>query len=141
MMTTQEITLNLPEPVYDQIRRAAERAHRSINDVLIEVVIAAAPTLDTPMGPLQSALAQLAYLNDAALWQAARSTMPPTQRERLEELHDKQQREGLTVEEQEEDQALLALYRETMLIRAQATVLLKQRGYDVSDPHQFTPLI
>ncbi len=55
-------------------------------------------------------------------------------------LHDKQQREGLTVDEQEEEQALLALYRETTLIRAQAAVLLKARGYNVSDPQQFAPL-
>ena len=139
-MTTQEITLNLPEPLYDRIRQAAEKSHRSIDDVIIEAVMAAAPTLDTPTGPLRSALAQLAYLNDAALWQAARSTMPPTQRERLEELHHKQQREGLTAKEKKEDQTLLALYQETMLVRAQAAVLLKQRGYDVSDPRQFAPL-
>jgi hypothetical protein len=139
-MTTQEITLNLPEPLYDQIRQAAEKTHRSIDDVIIEAVMAAAPTLDTPTSPLRSALAQLAYLNAAALWQAARSTMPPTQRERLEELHLKQQREGLTPKEKKEDRTLLALYQETMLVRAQAAVLLKQRGYDVSDPRQFTPL-
>ena len=39
-----------------------------------------------------------------------------------------------------EDEALLALYRETLIVRAQAVVLLKQRGYDVSDPTQFEPL-
>ena len=82
----------------------------------------------------------MTYLNDAALWQAARSTMRPEQRGRLEELHDKQQRSGLTGEEQEEEQALLSLYRDTLLVRAQATVLLKQRGYDVSDTSQFAPL-
>lgn len=140
-MTTQEVTLELPEPIYDQIRRAAEKAQRPINDLLIEAVIAAAPSLDAPAGPLRSALAQLAYLNDAALWQAARATLPPAQRERLEALHHKQQREGLSDGEREEDRALLELYRETLLVRAQAAVLLKQRGYDVSDPQQFAPLL
>jgi hypothetical protein len=67
--------------------------------------------------------------------------MLPVQRERLETLHDKQQREGLSTEEAREEQALLELYRETVLVRAQAAVLLKQRGYDTSDPQQFTPLI
>ena len=140
-MTTQEITLNLPEPIYDQIRQAAEKSHRSIDDLIIEAVIAAAPTLDSPVRPLRSALAQLAYLNDAALWQVARSTMSIAQRERLEDLHLKQQREGLTNQEKKEERALLALYQETILIRAQAAVLLKQRGYDVSDPRQFAPLV
>lgn len=130
-MPSQEITLMLPDLVYDQIRRAAEKAHRPVDALIIEAVIAAAPILDTPAGALRSALAQLAYLNDAALWQAARTTVPAVQRERLESLHQKNQRDGLTAEEQAEEQALLALYRETVLVRAQAAVLLKQRGYDV----------
>jgi len=133
-MTTQEVTLELPEPIYEQIRRAAEKTQRPINELLLEAVIAAAPSLDVPAGPLRSALAQLVYLNDAALWQAARSSMLPAQRERLETLHDKQQREGLSTEEAREEQALLELYRETVLVRAQAAVLLKQRGYDVQHP-------
>ena len=70
----------------------------------------------------------MAYLNDATLWQAGRATMTAEQQERLEALHDKQQREGLTTEEQAEEQALLSLYRETLLVRAQAAVLLKQHG-------------
>ena len=140
-MTTLEVTLELPEPLYDQIRRAAERTQRPINDLLLEAVMAAAPSLDAPAGPLRSALAQLAYLNDAALWQVARSAMLPAQHERLSALHDKQQREGLSTEEQLEEQSLLELYRETLVVRAQAAVLLKQRGYDVSDPKQFAPLV
>jgi uncharacterized protein YnzC (UPF0291/DUF896 family) len=75
----------------------------------------------------------------SALWRAARATLPESQRERLEALHVKQQREGLTAAEQEEEEALLALYRQTILTRAQAAALLKQRGYDVSDPGQFSP--
>jgi hypothetical protein len=140
-MTTQEVTLELPESIYDQIRRAAEKTQRPINDLLLEAVIAAAPALDASSGSLRSALAHLAYLNDAALWQAARSTMLPAQRERLEALHDKQQREGLSAEELQEEQAFLELYRETLLVRAQAALLLKQRGYDVSDPQPFAPLV
>ncbi|MCC6551866.1 MAG: hypothetical protein IT372_02440, partial [Polyangiaceae bacterium] len=61
-------------------------------------------------------------------------------RARLEELHDKQQRSGLDAAERAEEQALLDLYHETLLVRAQAAVLLKQRGYDVADPDQFAPL-
>jgi len=139
-MGVQAITLNLPRTVYERIRRAAEKAQRPVDDVLIEAVTAVAPVMDTAPEKLQTALAQMAYLNDAALWQAARATMPAKQRKRLEALHHQQQRRGLMAKEQAEEQALLALYRETLLIRAQAAVLLKQRGYDISDPQQFTPL-
>ncbi len=139
-MTVQAITLNLPEPVYKQIRQAAEKVGRPVNEVLLEAVAAVAPVIGTGPENLRTALAQMAYLNDAALWQAGRTTMTAEQRECLEALHDKQQREGLTAEEQAEEQALLSLYRETLLVRAQAAVLLKQRGYDVSEPLQFAPL-
>lgn len=135
------VTITLPELVYEQIRQASERTHRPLDDVLAEAVTAAAPVMDTPPGTLRSALAHLAYLNDAALWQAARTTMPAEQRERLAALHDKQQREPLTPEERSEEQALLALYRETLVVRGQAAILLRQRGYNISDPQQFTPLI
>jgi len=139
-MTVQAITLNLPKIVYEQIRRAAEKAQRPVDQVLLEAVVAVAPVMDTASEKQRTALAQMAYLNDAALWQAARATMPAEQRDRLEALHHQQQSQGLTAKEQAEERALLALYRETLLVRAQAAVLLKQRGYDISSPQQFTPL-
>lgn len=139
-MTIQTVTLDLPEALYRQIQRAAKRVKRPINDILIEAVTAVAPVVDTASSELRSSLAQMAYLNDATLLQAARSTIPVEQRERLELLHHEQQGRALTAEENAEEQALVALYRETILVRAQAAVLLKQRGYNISDPSQFAPL-
>jgi hypothetical protein len=139
-MSAQQITLSLPDALYEQLKTAAERSRRSLDEVLVEVVSAIAPALGTASKGMRSSLAQLAYLNDAALWQAARSTMAPEQRARLEALHDQQQRSGIDGAEQAEEQALVDLYHETLLVRAQAAVLLKQRGYDVTDPEQFAPL-
>ena len=84
----QAITLKLPDTIYKQIRQAAEKAQRPVDDVLVEAVAAVAPVMDTASGPMRSALAHMAYLNDAALWQAARATMTAEQQERLESLHD-----------------------------------------------------
>lgn len=133
-------TVTLPDAIYDYLRRAAEKLHRPVDDVLSEAVIAVAPVLENGDKQMCSAFAQLAYLNDAALFQAARSTMTIGQRERLEELNDKQQRELLFEEEHAEAEALTQLYLDTILIRAQAAGLLKFRGYDISDPEQFQPL-
>jgi hypothetical protein len=55
-------------------------------------------------------------------------------------LHLKRQREGLTASEEQTVEALVHHYERAIPVRAQAAVLLKQRGYDVSDPQQFTPL-
>lgn len=139
-MPSQSVTVELPDAVYDQIKRAAERTGRPVDKVLTEALTVVAPVIDTAPASLKSALAHLAYLNDAALWQASRATMATEQRERLQKLHGLQGQRQLSDAERAEEQALLQLYRETLLVRAQAAVLLMQRGYDVSDPEQFAPL-
>jgi len=52
--------------------------------------------------------------------------------ERLEELNFKRQRDGLTGTEVEEAATLLARYERTMLVRARAAAVLKERGHDIS---------
>lgn len=138
-MSLHPVTVHLPENVYKRIHRAAEITRRTMDEVMVEAVSAVAPDL-TPSPALRNDLAQMAYLNDAALWQAARATMSDEQRARMEDLHTRQKEGKLKKAEQVEEQALLQLYRETVLVRAQAAVLLKQRGYDVSDLTQFQPL-
>jgi hypothetical protein len=139
-MSAQSITLDIPQRLFDQIQKAAEKAHRPIHEILIEAVTAVAPVINSTSPDLRIALAQMAYLNDAALWSAARSSLSSEQRTHLEALHQKQQREGLSVQERQEEQALVKLYQETLLVRAQAAVLLKLRNYDISDPTLFHPL-
>lgn len=139
-MAVQTVKLTLPVDTYEYIKHAAQKLQRPVDDVLSEAVVAAAPAMGADLQSLRVALAQMAYYNDAVLWQLAKATMSPDQSARLEELHHKQQREGLTQDERAEESALSNLYRETILVRAQAAVLLKQRGYDVSDPTQFEPL-
>jgi DNA primase len=138
-MTVHTVTFDLPQQVYEQIQKAAEKTQRPLKELLIEAVTAVAPVIGTASTDLRAALAQMAYWNDAALWRAARSTLSAEQKARLESLHDHQQRQGLTKEEEAEERALLQLYRETLLVRAQAAVLLKQRNYNVADPSQFHP--
>lgn len=139
-MDLHELTLHVPEAVYEQLRRAAEKSRRPLDEVLREAVTAVAPVAADAPPAMRSAIAQMAYLNDAALWQAARATMHPAKRARTEELHDAQQRSPLSPEEKAEEEALVALYRDTLLVRAQAAVLLHHRGYDVSNPDVFQPL-
>jgi len=139
-MTAQTVTFDIPQKLYEQIKRAADKKHRNVNDLLVEAVTAVAPVIDMDSIDLRAALAQLPYLNDAALWQVARAALSAEQRDRLAWLNDKQQRHGLTQAEQAEADLLLKLYRETLVIRAQAAVLLQQRNYNVADPTQFHPL-
>ncbi len=132
-MTTQTVTLNLPEPLYQRLRERAMEMRRSVEDEALETLVAAVPVAtDLPLD-LAEAISPLAVLDDAALWQAARSRFPADAAQQLEDLHLKRQREGLTEDETQVVAALVRQYERSMLVRAQAAALLKQRGHDVSN--------
>jgi len=71
-------------------------------------------------------------LDDEALWRAARGSLPAAAATQMEDLHLKRQREGLTDSEVKTLDGLVRQYERTMLVRAQAAALLKERGHDVS---------
>ena len=128
----QSVMLNIPDTLYNRLRRKAEEAHRSVEDELLDAVAAAVPDTDDLPPDLQEAVKHLAVLDDAALWNAARTSMPTDAAEELERLHDKRQREGLTEAEAQAAAALVRQYERTMLVRAEAASLLADRGHDVS---------
>ena len=140
-MALHPVTVNIPEAVFRRIKEAAKKTRRSVDEVMVEAISAAATGLALPLAQLRSDLAQMAFLNDAVLWQAARSSLTSSQHQELEWLHHKQQNEPLTETEKVKLENLETLYRDTILVRAQAVALLKQRNYDVSEPAQFTPLV
>lgn len=131
-MTLQTVTVRLPDVLYQQVERRAHRLQRSIEDEVVALVAAALPTPDDLPADIAEEMAQLVFLTDDELWQAARTTLTPRESERMQALLLKRQREGLTPQEQQEAEALLHRYDRTMLVRALAAVLLKERGHDVS---------
>lgn len=139
-MSVQTITLDLPETVYQSAKRAADALNRPVEEVLAATLVAVWPPLIDVPPDMVGRLSQLNILPNSELWQAARTTLTPEQQQHLEVLNDKQQREGeLTSEERAEQESLLKAYGETILLRAQALLLLKQRGYDVSDLKMLLP--
>lgn len=84
------------------------------------------PSLD------QAAIAPLALLSDAELWQAGRTRFPAEAAAQLAALNLKRQREELTEVEASTAATLVSQYEQVMLMRAEAAALLKQRGHDVS---------
>ena len=132
-MALQTVTLKVSDELYRRLQRRAEQAHRSVEDEVLELVASALPLHDGAQASLDSALASLDVLVDAALWNAARMRMPADAAAELEDLHLKRQRERLAASEMERAAQLLRFYERTMLIRAQAAMLLKQRRHDISD--------
>lgn len=131
-MSTQTLTLQLPDILYRQLKARAAQTQRTVEDEALDVLVAAVPVADTLSAELDAAISALAVLDDGALWRAARSNMSASDAEELEELHFKRQREGLTEAEAQRASALVRHYERTMLVRAQAAALLKQRGHDVA---------
>ena len=131
-MTRQRVTLDLPELLYQKLRLRAAQSQRTIEDEFLEVLAIAVPVADDLPAALSAAMTPLATLNDAELWRAAQTQLPANVATRLEELHLKRQREGLTEQQEREAAALIRQYERAMRIRAQAAALLKQGGHDVA---------
>jgi hypothetical protein len=84
---------------------------------------------------VEAELTTFINLSDEVLWVLARSTLTKVEREALADLNYQAKRRSLTDKEVARREALLAAYDRTMMRRAQAALLLKSRGYDLSDPH------
>jgi plasmid stability protein len=132
MTTTQDITISLPNLLYQKLKARAEQTQRSVEAEALDALVASVPVVDELPTDLEASLAQLALLDDEALWRAARTTFAADAARRLEDLHFKRQREGLTEGETQAAATLLQQYERAMLVRAQVSALLKQRGHDVS---------
>ena len=131
-MAVQNVTVRLPDKLYDQIKRRAQRKQRSVEEEVAAVVAEAMPTQDDLPAGIGDELEQLAFLTDEELWRAAQSRLEASENQRMQTLMLKRQRDGLSQREQSEAERLVQRSNRIMLVRAQAAVLLKDRGYDVS---------
>jgi hypothetical protein len=141
-MTMQTLQLNLPNELYQQVKQRAGKTNRTVEAEVIGAVEALLAADDDQVGlppDVAEEIAQLPFLDDAHLWQAARQLAPPEKNERMQELVLKQQAEGLTEAEQQEAQQLQQYAHRLMMIRAEAAVLLQQRGYDITTLRQPVP--
>jgi len=131
-MSAHAITLHLPETLYQRFRQRAQWSHRSLETEILDAVASAASAEGELSPELIEAIAALEGLADDDLWRLARKTMSRESSQELEALHFKQGNEGLSQDEDAARAKLIQEYERTMLIRAQAARLLKDRGHDIS---------
>ncbi len=131
-MSTHAITLQLPIPLYEQIKSRARRARQTVETEALNLVATAVEEERLP-DEMAAAVESLGVLDDDALWRTARSTLALEKQEQLEALNFKQQGEGLTRSERELHATLLSAYDRAVLVRARAAELLAERGYDVAE--------
>jgi plasmid stability protein len=131
-MSNQPLTLNIPDVMYQQLKQRAEQSERSIEDETLDVLAGVVPSSAQLPDDLAADIDAVNSLDDANLWDIARSRLAAEVSEELEALHLKQQREGLLDNEQQQLAGLRRQYERHLLKRAQAIALLKQRNHDVS---------
>ena len=125
------ITVTLPAPVLNRLRRVAELTYRSVDDVLASTVSAALAAPPDVPSELADELAAMHVLSDEALWAAAQPVISAAEQQRLHQLNHIAGERELMQAEAGEQTALLHAYHRSMLHRAQALAILAQRGHPV----------
>jgi hypothetical protein len=111
-MSTQTVTLPLPEHLYVRLAQMAQATGQSLTDVLLRAVEVGSPPSweDSPVA-FQSDLAALDRMDDEALWRVARNRRTEADVTRLQELLDKQADDRLSETERAELGQLRAAIR------------------------------
>jgi hypothetical protein len=132
MATTQRLVLDLPSDVFAKLERAAEQKQRSVHDKAVQLLTRVVPEDDLLPPRTRIALLNLATLDAADLWRAAR-TRPSTRAVgQWRTLLAKRQTEPLTDSDQRTLDELEEGFNRIALVRAEAALLLRDRGYDIT---------
>lgn len=127
-MSTQNVTLTLPESLMRRAQQAAQSLQRPLEELLTDTLAAALPSVEDAPADMQAELSRMAWLDDHSLWEIARSQIPRSQQEQLHYLTELQSQRPL---EQKEGSLLDDLRREygrVTLRKARAFALLSLRG-------------
>lgn len=129
-MSAREITLTLPEALYEQLAARAQTDARGLDEVITQALTQQFATIPEPDLPaeLQAELRAMAALSDDVLWSIARSQANPDKIALYDVLTERHFEGSLTPE----GQHLLRQLREELeavtLRKAQAFALLRGRG-------------
>ncbi len=110
-MSTIQVTINLPEEIYQRAERFARLINRDVSSVLADTVVSSLP----PLSDQIDALPSVVEMSDRAVLELANSALPERQDWRLSELLEKQREDVLISEEQQELETLMQIYNEGWL--------------------------
>jgi hypothetical protein len=133
-MSTATLTLALPEVLYQRLEQAAVATKQSLEDVALHALrLGSPPAWDDVPPEFQLDLAALEKLDDAALWNIAKSRMNVAF-DRRDELLAMNANGHLSPDERVELERLQHDENRFTLRKAHAAVLLKWRGHSVPSP-------
>lgn len=123
-MAPIQVTISLPEDVYQRAQRFSRLVNRDLASVLADTVGSSLP----PISDQIETLPAIAELSDQAVLDLARSTLSPQQDKRLSELLEKQREGQLVGDDFQELEALMQAYNEGWLRKTAGLVEAVQRG-------------
>ena len=127
-MSQPVLTVELPEDVYERLRRAAKGMNQPMEKALVNILRAATPSLEKVPIEYRAELEEMEDLGDEALWKISRSHLALAKQRRMESLLAKNERGKLTERERQAMDALRADADHLMLRRSYASLLFKFRG-------------
>src|SRR6516165_7199245 len=95
-MSQAVLTLELPEDIYERVRRAAKGMKQPVEKALVNIVRAATPSLEKVPLEYRAELEALEDLGDDELESISASRLAPARQRRLATLLEKNQRGELT---------------------------------------------
>jgi hypothetical protein len=131
-MSTANITLNIPENIYQRLVNTANATKRPLEDILLQAItVGSPPALDDIPQEYQTQLADLEQLDDQSLWQIATQKKADSDLELFDILLEKNKSGNLTETEQLQLKRLRYECDLFMLRKAHSAALLRWRGYQV----------
>lgn len=130
-MTTQTVTVTLPEEIYHRFQVSAHVMQQSMEDLLTQSIQGNLPPSIEDLPPeLQNEISLfLQSLTSQALWEIVKAPSLPATWQRQQELLEKNQEETLTAAEMDELEQLRVQMDRRVMRRSYALALLKWRGY------------
>jgi hypothetical protein len=130
-MSRSVLTLQLPEDIFERLRRAAKGMKKPMEKALVTIVRAATPSLEKVPFEYRAELEAMEDLGDDDLRKISQSRLAPAKQRRMELLLAKNESGRLTDRERQVIGSLRAAGDRLMLRRSYASLLLKYRGHQL----------
>jgi rhodanese-related sulfurtransferase len=130
-MLQSPVTVHLPNTTLDQLRRTARQQRKTVEDVVRDLVVREVTPLPSLPDDVEEELAAFQHLSVDVLLLLAQNTLSPEQQNEIAQLNQEAQQRTLAPSEQNKQDHLVALYERVLVRRAEASKILKERGYDL----------
>jgi hypothetical protein len=136
-MTTQRITIELPESIFHRFAQMAEATHQPLEDLIAQSVVSnLPPSAENAPSELRAELMEMQALSVDELLVIARTQANAIQHENHVQLLEKNQTGVLPPEEQRDLTDMRQTADRLMLRKAYAWAILRWKGHRIPPPQE-----